>query len=583
MKPTYGTLHFATPTSEYDLPARWVIDADPQVRIRIKRIFGRIYPTRSGQLYLTHTTEVARDLEWFMERHPLRMDAATRRQLKAAAREHRDRERTVAEILTGRHEQLPLVEPARPAREYQLIAADLAVTTGHVLVTDELGLGKSMTGILVMRAPEALPALVVTLTHLPAQWAEEIRKTFPWLKVHIVKGTTPYDPKTRRGVKGDPDVLVMNYHKLSGWADYLAGKIKTVIFDEAQELRRGPGWGMNPVKKYVAAAQIADRANYKVGLTATPVYNYGGEIHNVINVLAPDALGSKEEFIREWGAGSWNDNIKVADPAALGAFLRAEGLMIGRTRKEVGRELPEVIRITQQVEADEATFEKMAGDAAEMARLILATTTESKERWKISGELDWKMRQATGIAKAPYVAEFVRLLLESEEQVVLWGWHRAVYDIWAERLKDLKPVFFTGEESVNQKRQAEEAFKSGDSRLLIMSLRSGAGLDGLQEVSHVAVFGELDWSPQVHGQCIGRLHRDGQDDPVVAYFLVSDHGSDPVIAEVLNLKRMQSEPLLSPDGALLQQKTGNFERIKLLAEDVLRRAEDDVNEDEAAS
>ena len=43
-------------------------------------------------------------------------------------------------------------------------------------------------------------------------------------------------------------------------------------------------------------------------------------------------------------------------------------------------------------------------------------------------------------------------------------------------------------------------FIDGDARVLMMSLRSGAGLDGLQEVSHTAVFGELDWSPGVHRQ-----------------------------------------------------------------------------------
>lgn len=42
---------------------------------------------------------------------------------------------------------------------------------------------------------------------------------------------------------------------------------------------------------------------------------------------------------------------------------------------------------------------------------------------------------------------------------------------------------------------------------VIMSLRSGAGVDGLQKHSRVAVFGERDWSPQVHEQCIGRIRR----------------------------------------------------------------------------
>ena len=37
-----------------------------------------------------------------------------------------------------------------------------------------------------------------------------------------------------------------------------------------------------------------------MGLTATPIYNYAAEIHNVLSVIAPDALGSREEFAREW-------------------------------------------------------------------------------------------------------------------------------------------------------------------------------------------------------------------------------------------------------------------------------------------
>jgi hypothetical protein len=57
------------------------------------------------------------------------------------------------------------------------------------------------------------------------------------------------------------------------------------------------------------------------------------------------------------------------------------------------------------------------------------------------------MRRATGLAKAPYVADFVRLLLESEPKVVLFGWHRDVYEIWLDRLADLNPSLYTGSES----------------------------------------------------------------------------------------------------------------------------------------
>jgi SNF2 family DNA or RNA helicase len=554
----------------------WRVTATADVMIRLKRIFPRANKHRTGAITLVGTTEVARDLMWVCERWSFRMTDDDRGRLEEGARQHREREQTVHAILSGTGSLQGLMEPARPPRDYQTVAADLALTTGRLLLADELGLGKSMTGLMLLRAPEALPALVVCPTHLPRQWVSELAETFPQLRPHIVRTLAPYDPKDKREMGGhDPDVLVMNYAKLRGWGDHLAGQIRTVIFDEAQELRRADS------DKWKAAARIADEAEYVMGLTATPVYNYGGEIHNIMRVLAPDALGSREEFTREWGGGGyWHDKLAVADPGALGTYLRDQGLMLRRTRKDVGRELPDVVRVPHSIDSDEETLDRLTGDAIDLAHLIVERSATRQELWKASGDFDWRMRHATGLAKAPYVADFVRMLLETDEPVVLFGWHRAVYDVWKERLADHRPVFYTGEESPNQKEAAKRAFL-GDTdtppttNLLVMSLRAGAGLDGLQQRAHIAVFGELDWSPGMHDQCIGRLHRDGQDDPVVAYFLVSDQGADPVMAEVLNLKRQQADPIIDPDREPLAAAAGADDRVRRLAEDVLakRRAD----------
>jgi hypothetical protein len=156
------------------------------------------------------------------------------------------------------------------------------------------------------------------------------------------------------------------------------------------------------------------------------------------------------------------------------------------------------------------------------------------------------MRQATGIAKAPYVAEFVRMLLESGEKVVLFGWHREVYNIWLERLACFRPVLYTGTESAKQKDTAKDAFISGDSQLLIVSLRSGAGLDGLQSVCSTIVKGELDYSPGVHDQCIGRLYRDGQENSVMVHFLISESGSDPEVSPRISTYNQQVTIVLVP-------------------------------------
>ena len=563
---TYGRLVHG-PVGHDNRP-HWGVQAEPHVTMRLKRVFPRARQERSGALVVADTPDVCEDLAWVLERWPMTTSVEAAERLHGRAKAHRDARAEVRGILDGHVTPRDLKEPAIPARPYQLAAAEIVLTTGRLLLADDVGLGKTLSAALVLREPAALPALVVTLTHLPRQWEAELAKFLPWLVTHVVTSGKPYDPSKRRGLDGKtPDVLIMNYHKLAGWVDELAGTVRTVIFDEAQELRH------DGTKKYEAASVIAEAADYKCHLTATPVYNYGGEIHNVVNVIAPDVLGTRDEFVREWCGGSHygtlDRKVKVTNPAALGTFLRDQGVMLRRTRAEVGRDLDPVTVVPHVVDTDTAVIDAMAADAVELAERILARAGDHRELFRAAGDFDWKLRQATGVAKAPHVAEFVRMLVETGEQVVLYGWHREVYRIWADKLGDCRPAFYTGSESIPQKEAAKRRFLDGDARVLVMSLRSGAGLDGLQDAAHVCVFGELDWSPEIHNQAVGRLRRDGQTESVVAYYLLADEGSDPVVAEVLQLKRSQAEPIRDPSVAVTSQAV-DVDRVRQLAENFLR-------------
>lgn len=543
----------------------WVIDCEAQVMVRLKRVFERIAKTAKGHAVLADTPENGRELAWFLERYPMTMDDGDARALLARDKQHRALGEQIARILAGGYTPREF-DLAMPPREYQRVAADLALQTGQLLVGDDLGLGKTATAICVLSDPRARPALVVTLTHLPRQWRAELQKFLPGAAVHIVKGTTPYD------LNPIPDVIVMNYHKLDGWAHALNGKVKSVVFDEVQELRR-TGTTQKPSLKYEGARLVASGADIRVGLSATPIFNFGGELFNVMDVLAPGALGEWPEFAREWTTdGSDRTKAVVKEPRALGSYLREQGLMLRRTRREVGRELPGLSIVPHTIDANLDEIDKVASSAMELARVILRQGQHAKmEKLKAAEELSWRLRQATGIAKAHFVAEFVRMLVESGEQVLLFGWHREVFRIWMERLADFNPVMFTGSESVNQKDAAKQAFVDGAAKVLIMSNRAGAGIDGLQGVCRTVVIGELDWSPKVHEQGIGRVYRDGQIEPCVAYYLIADCGSDPVIVDVLGLKRTQADGIMDPTAALIEESQVDPERIKTLATEFLRQ------------
>jgi hypothetical protein len=292
--------------------------------------------------------------------------------------------------------------------------------------------------------------------------------------------------------------------------------------------------------------------------------------------LSPGELGDYGEFTREWcnGTTGYGGESKaiIKQPKAFGAYLRDQGLMLRRTRAEVGRELPPLTKIIQTIDSDTKPIDDVRSAAAQLARIILAQGGGGLETMRAAEELDWRLRQATGIAKAPHVADFVRLLVENGEPVLLAGWHREVYEIWLERLKDLNPVMYTGSESLPEKERAREAFMKGDSQVMIISLRSGAGLDGLQHRCRTIVHGELDWSPAPHLQLDGRGHRDGQTQPVTAFYLISEVGSDPVISDVLGLKRQQLDGIIDPHAAPVVGAT-DPNRVKRLAEAFLEQAD----------
>jgi hypothetical protein len=107
----------------------------------------------------------------------------------------------------------------------------------------------------------------------------------------------------------------------------------------------------------------------------------------------------------------------------------------------------------------------------------------------------------------------------------------------------------------------------------MMSLRSGAGLDGLQDAMCHAVIGELDWSPQVIRQFVGRLRRDGQQKPVTAHYIITNSGSDSAILPTLGLKASQSHGILNPWTELAETTPVDASRMKILAKHVLGEEE----------
>ena len=100
--------------------------------------------------------------------------------------------------------------------------------------------------------------------------------------------------------------------------------------------------------------------------------------------------------------------------------------MLRRTKREVLTELPPKRRLVQEIDWDDEVYRELHGARAPNRCAALRDATDPvPPRADRGRNLRSAERQATGVAKAPYVCAFVRALLEAGEKVLLFAHHHA--------------------------------------------------------------------------------------------------------------------------------------------------------------
>lgn len=510
----------------------WTIKGEPCVTEMAARLFPGS-ERRRGEARFTANRRIIGDVNWLMMRYPLEIAPRDRELWKnalAQAREH--------VLLRMNAEKLPRRSTPPEGtfegelREFQKEGLSFLLANPRTLLADEMGLGKTVQALACLAAAKEFPALIVVPPHLLRNWQTEITRFLRLegkpARVCVLTGLKPYQPP-------EADVYIIHYLLLRGWKQTLPQMgFKAVVFDEIQELRHGG------TEKYSAASLLAEECERVIGLSGTPIYNKGSEIWNVVNILDYHCLGDWESFTRAWCDGYGNHLVR--NPALLGEHLRREGLILRRTKEEVLAELPPKRRLVQEIDSDDKAYRELMRPVMDQLGSLLALHPDAKERALLEEQVGRGERQATGVAKAPFVAAFVRALEDSGEKVLLFAHHHAVMDIYRRELAAYRPVFITGRESTAQKEEAVARFMEGKTNLCVISLRAASGLN-LQRASCV-VFGELDWSPAVHSQAEDRAHRMGQKDSILCYYLVAPQGSDRDMQDALGLKVSQFVALM---------------------------------------
>ena len=405
------------------------------------------------------------------------------------------------------------------------------------LLADDMGLGKTVQAICALEGP----SLIVAPTSLLYNWAEELERFRPDLKISIFHGP-------RREISAQADVVLTSYALLRIEADRLASiDWSTAVLDEAQNIK-------NPQSQ---AAQAAYRLNasFRIALTGTPVENRLEELWSQLHFLNPGLLGGRSDFeeryARPIAAGDDETSERLRD--------RIRPFVMRRLKREVAPELPPRTDVILHCELDPE--ERAVYDAVRATRVEAAV-----EQLRAGGgvmaalEVLLRLRQAAchpALVPGQAAEQSTKLNLLSErlEQAVADGHRALVFSQWTALLDLTEPILKTSgiefvrlDGSTQDRAGVVRRFAADDGPpVMLVSLKAGGTGLNLTAADHVFLLDPW-WNPAVEQQAADRAHRIGQTRPVVVHRIVARDTVEEGILELHKHKKALSESALGSGG-----------------------------------
>ncbi len=380
---------------------------------------------------------------------------------------------------------------------YQEYGVEWLRSKKYALLADDPGLGKTCQTLVAAHRLQKQSILIIAPAAITAQWKQEIEYFFTQDKYQILS----YNKCVQKA----------QLEKLQ------KQKFDLIIIDEAHFLKAKPGRKKNKDGKW-AKTGIRVRGILGPGsflknsdqvwlLTGTPMKNRPKDLYTILKAFVPEKLGEFTQWqtylnhFCGWdGNGSTNEE-------ELGKIL--EGFMLRRKKEHVLKELPPLVETVIPLEG-----------INDNPNEFLST------RRKLLSE-----------EKIPKILEYVNLILDSVDKIVVIGYHRNTIDILQSKIPYSLKIL--GGMPQKEKEGALYAFKNNPLfRVLIGQIDTiGTGTDGLQVIASRMLIIDLDWSPSVLEQAIGRLRRLGQQNTVFVDYLLASGTLDDDIINKLNWKR----------------------------------------------
>jgi len=419
---------------------------------------------------------------------------------------------------------------------YQKASLDYVLKRGKGIIGDQPGLGKTPISLAFCNAVNAHRVLVIVPASIRLQWGERIKE---WSTIPKVKVSVMLKPKD--GIHPTANYQVLSYDSARNPAIIKAiGKYKwdVLIADECHKMKNidalttrailGNGKGRYVHGEHDLPA-IASNAKHVLGLTGTLLLNRPSEAFTLLRYFDHEAI----DFIG-WEAFKERYNRQAALKTLSGKRFNLESTSLetelqNRLRVNIMARHEKIDVMTQMkpprydiVRVEEDGAVRQALDAEGLLNLDIEDFQTTND-FEILGHIA-EARRLMGEAIAPHVVDYAKEFLEdTDEKLVIFGWHISVLDIFEEGLKSFGAVRVDGRKNSQPRQKAVDDFINLDHvRVFIGNIQAaGTGLDGLQKVCSRCYLAEPDWVPAQNEQAVSRLDRIGQENLVQAEIFVA--------------------------------------------------------------
>ncbi len=421
----------------------------------------------------------------------------------------------------------------------------------HGILADDMGLGKTVQVLgFLSRLPANTLSIVVVPTSLLFNWKQEVERFLPGHPIYIHHG-----PQRARTAQQLPQsgLILTSYGALRLDQSVLSQiSFQCIFLDEAQIIK-------NPDTQ-IAQAVYRLKGGLRLIITGTPVENHMEELWSHFRFLMPDLLGSREEFRSHMEASAVDSRHLQKIKKQIRPFL------LRRRKEDVAKDLPEKIEQTVWVEMEAPQRHIYESFLAGIRSNLLQKVSQdgvSKHRMEVF-EAILRLRQIcchpllvdqiTDQEAEPSSAKFEQLLedlatvVEEGRKVLVYSQFTSMLKLIAKAVKKngWKHSYLDG--STTNREQVVNVFQEDPSiSIFLISLKAGGVGLNLTAADYVFLYDPW-WNEAVEAQAIGRAHRIGRKETVIAKRYLTIESIEEKIMRLKSVKQALITGLLDGEG-----------------------------------